>query len=419
LRLVDVRPAERAPAALAFAYFFFLLAGYYILRPIRDEMGVAGGKLEWLFTFTFGASLIFVPLFSAVVARFRRWRIVPITYGFFVANLIGFFLVFRLVGHTPTVARVFFVWISVYNLFITAVFWSYMADVFDPDQGKRLFGLIAAGGSAGAIAGPLLTRVLADAVGVANLILVSALFLALAAGCAALLGGWARERQGGDEDGPVGGGVLAGFRQALTTPYLGVICLLQLAYVTTSTFLYFAQQDIVRQALSDPAARTALFATRDLVVNAATVVTQLVVTGALLTRLGLGVGLALLPVASIVGFGGLAVAPVLAVVIGYDIVRRTVHFAVDRPARENLFTVIPRDEKYKAKSFIDTVVYRGGDAASGWLVAGLGRLGLGIAGSALCALPIALLWLWGTRSVARRHTDLAASHGGSHVPLAS
>jgi AAA family ATP:ADP antiporter len=407
--LVDVRPAERAPVVLSFLFFFSLLAGYSVIRPIRDEMGIAGGKLEWLFTFTFAASLLFVPFFSLVVARFRRWRIVPIAYGFFVVVLLAFYFLFELGIAPKRVAQVFFVWASVYNLFITSVFWSYMADVFEPEQGKRLFGLIAAGGSAGAILGPLITRELVTIIGVPNLILVSAALLGLAVACSAGLA--RRARDGAKDDKPIGGGVIDGFRQATATPYLGIISLTQLAYVTSSTFLYFPQQEIVRAAVSDPEVRTALFATRDLWVNGLAVTTQLFITGAVLSRLGLWLGLAMLPVVMAAGFVGLAVAPVLTVVIVFDIVRRATHFAFDRPARENLFTVVARDEKYKAKSFIDTVVYRGGDTASGWLWTGLSAAGLGIAGTSLVAVPLALLWLWGSRSLARRHAELARARG--------
>jgi ATP:ADP antiporter, AAA family len=413
-RLFDVRPSERAPVAISFVYFFTLLGGYTILRPIRDEMGVAGGKLEQLFSITFAASLLFVPLFSAVVARFRRFRIVPITYAFFVLNLVAFFVLFRLGVAPKRVAQVFFVWASVYNLFITSVFWSYMADVFAPEQGKRLFGVIAAGGSAGAILGPLLTSLFVELIGIAPLVLVSAGFLSVAAGCAILLGRHVCAE--GEEDRPVGGGILAGFRQAVASPYLGVLVVMQLLYTTTSTFLYFQQQEIVRGALSDPAARTALFATRDLVVNTTAVATQLLITGALLTRLGLGVGLAIVPVVTFLGFAGLAVWQALAMVIAFDIARRAMHFAVDRPARENLFTVVSRAEKYKAKSFIDTVVYRGGDAASGWLYTGLGAIGLGVAGTAACALPLALAWLASARYLAKQHRVLG---GGKDVHHAS
>jgi AAA family ATP:ADP antiporter len=398
-RAVALRPGEARALVWSFAYFFCLLAGYYLLRPLRDEMGVAGGvrNLQWLFTATFVTLLAAVPLYGAVVARLPRRRFIPVVYHFFAANIALFWLLLALEVETTIVARVFFVWISVFNLFAVSVFWSFMADLFSAEQGKRLFGFIAAGGSAGALAGPALAVGLSVPLGPANLLILAALLLEAAIFCArrlesAALGaaGPSVPRNGARG---LGGGWLDGIALTLRSPYLAGIALWVMLLSIAGTFLYFQQANIVAAASDDPAVRTRLFATIDLAVGVLTVAVQFLATGRLVARFGVGAAAALLPLVFAAGFAALAATPALAVVIAFQALQRTANFAISNPAREILFTVLAREEKYKAKNVIDLVVFRGGDALGGWLFAALRALGMELRSICLAAIPLAAAWL--------------------------
>lgn len=398
----------------AFAYFFCLLAGYYILRPLRDEMGVAGGvrNLQWLFTATFLVMLAAVPLYGALVARLPRRRFIPIVYHFFAANLAAFWLLLTLDIERQAVARVFFVWVSVFVLFAVSVFWSFMADLFSSGQGKRLYGFIAAGGSAGALAGPALTLGLAGPLGTTNLLVVAGLLLEAAVFCALRLEG---RNASSATPPPIGGGPFDGLRMVLRSPYIAGITLWVSLLSIAATFLYFEQARIVAEHSSDPAVRTRIFAGVDLAVGVLTIALQFLATGPLIARFGVGAALALLPLVFAAGFAVLAAAPLLAVVIAFTAVQRTANFAISNPAREVLFTVVARDEKYKAKNVIDIVAVRGADALGGWLVTGLRALGvpaalaaIGLAGACL-AISVAL-----GRAQARRASAIVAPHNPPH-----
>jgi AAA family ATP:ADP antiporter len=402
-RLVNVERHEIAALAWSFLYFFTLLCGYYILRPMRDAMGIAGGvdQLQWLFTGTFLAMLAAVPLFGWVASRFPRHRFVPYVYFFFIANLLAFYLLFRAGVTEVWLARAFFIWTSVYNLFVVSVFWSYLADLFTNAQARRLFGFIAAGGTAGALTGPALTAMLAVPLGTTNLLLVSAGFLSVSVLCVHRLAAWYRRQpQPGNRanvqlaERAMGGSVLAGIRLVFRSPYLLGLCLFMLLFTTLSTFLYFQQAQIVRDAFSSSAERTAVFAVIDLIVNSLTLLIQVFLTARLVKSLGVGGTLALVPVLLAAGFAALALAPAFVVLAAVQVLRRAGDYAVTRPAREMLYVVLGREEKYKAKNFIDTVVYRGGDAVSGWAYAGLRALGLGLSAIAWIAVPLALAWAW-------------------------
>ncbi len=408
--IVAVRDGELKALLWAFAYFFCLLCAYYILRPLREEMGIAGGvrNLPWLFTATFGAMLLAVPLFGALVARVPRRRFLPFVYRFFIINILIFYLLLQLGVDRVIVGRIFFVWVSVFNLFVVSVFWSFMADLFKSSQGKRLFGFIAAGGSLGAILGPGITAALSLPLGPVHLLLVSALLLEAAVLCIRRLLQTATADDRPPEP-PIGGGVLAGATEVLRQPYLIWICLYILFFTTTSTFLYFQQAELVAAAFEDPAERTRVFALIDLSVGILTVLVQLAVTGKILARFGLGVGLAFLPLLTCAGFLAFVVAPQLAALVAFQSIRRAANFALSKPAREVLFTVVGQEAKYKSKNFIDTVVYRGGDAVSGWAYAGLGAIGLGLQGIAAVALPIAGLWMILGFYLGRAHRQRAAA----------
>jgi AAA family ATP:ADP antiporter len=399
-RLVAVRPDEVRALLWSFAYFFCLLAGYYVLRPLRDEMGIAGGvrNLQWLFTATFIAMLVAVPLFGALVARLPRRRFIPLVYHFFVVNLLLFWLLAVLDVGKVHLARVFFVWISVFNLFAVSVFWSFMADLFKSEQGKRLFGFIAAGGSAGALLGPALTVVLAQPLGPVNLLLVAALLLEAAVLCARRLEYASPSptstprRPAAAEAAGLGGNWLAGFMLVLRSPYLGGIALWVFLLSLAGTFLYFQQANIVASASDDPAVRTRIFATIDLAVGVLTLIVQSIATGRVMSRFGVGPAAAFLPLVFAVGFAVLASNPVLAVVIAFQALQRTANFAISNPAREVLFTVVEREEKYKAKYVIDGVVFRGADAVSGWLFAVMRGAGMELSAIAYATVPVAAAW---------------------------
>ena len=413
-RLVDARPGELGPALWASGYFFCILASYFILRPIRDEAGVAGGirNLPWLFTGTLIVMLVINPPFAALVARFSRRRFVSIVNRFFLVNLVIFFALFKGLPDPQQVwvGRAFYIWTSVFNLFVVSVFWGFMADAFKSEQGKRLFGFIGVGGTLGGIVGAATTAGLVEAVGSAALLLVSAGLLEVAVQCVGRLSALFPATPGAtDRSGetPIGGDLLAGIRHVAGSPYLLGICGYMLLYTIGSTFLYFQQAHIVEGAYQDRAARTALFARIDLAVNVLTVFVQALLTGRLMRRLGLAAMLAVVPAISVAGFVGVALVPSVAMLVGFLVLRRAGNFAVARPSREVLYTVVSREDKYKAKSFIDTFVYRLGDQIGAWADPLLASLGFGMVGVALVAAPLAGLWLLVGLWLGRRQTSMA------------
>jgi AAA family ATP:ADP antiporter len=420
-RSVNVRPEEVRALLWAFVYFFCLLSAYYILRPLRDEMGVAAGvaKLQWLFTVTFLVMLAAVPAFGALVARFPRRRFVPWVYRFFILNILVFWALLQFDAGRILVARAFFVWVSVFNLFVVTVFWGFMADLFRYEQGRRLFGFIAAGGTAGALVGPSLTAALAVPLGYVNLLIVSALLLEGATQCVRRLlktpqaSGQESAGAHSEANGAIGGGMLAGLTEIARSPYLLMICAHVLLLSLTNTFLYFQQAAIVAAGFDDPAERTRVFALIDLSVGLLTLAVQVSVTGRLLQKYGVGPALALLALVTMAGFAALAVAPVLAVVIAFQSLKRATEFAVSNPARETLFTVVTREQKYKSKSVIDTAVFRGGDAASGWAYTGLRGMGLDLAGVDWVAVPVAAGWAALLLQLGRMQQRLAQAGSGT------
>jgi ATP:ADP antiporter, AAA family len=396
-RAVPATPAERAAALWSFAYFFTLLAGYYVLRPLRDQMGIAGGvrTLPWLFTATFVALIVAQPLYGALVAKLPRARFIAVVYHFFAANLVVFWLLLTLDVEKVIVARVFFVWVSVFNLFVVAVFWSFMADLFTAEQGKRLFGFIGAGGTAGALLGPVITIALSVPLGPTNLLIAAILFLELAVYCTHRL-----ERSVGGaqlaaqrETRRIGGGAFAALPELVRSPYLlGVGAWVSLLSFG-ATMLYFMQAHVISASVHGAGEQTRIFATIDLAVGLLTLATQVFATGRLLKRFGTGVTAGALPAVYVLGFAALAIAPTLAVVVVVQVAQRWMNFAIANPARQVFFTVVARAEKYKAKNLIDVVVYRGSDALYGWVFDSLQAIGLKLGAIALCALPVVAAWL--------------------------
>jgi AAA family ATP:ADP antiporter len=395
-RLVQVQRHEIAALAWSFAYFFFLLSSYYVLRPVRDEMGVQSGvaTLPYLFIAIFLTMLAVVPVFGALSARVPRRRLIPAIYLFFIANLLFFWGAFQITEARPWTARVFFVWVSVFNLFVVSVFWSFMVDVFSEEQGKRLFGFIAAGGTLGAIAGPALTVGLARTLGPINMLLVSALLLGVAIFCVQQLRHGIRTTAtaANTDDQALGGSIWAGIIDVVRSPYLLGICFYLFCYTMTSTLLYVEIMRLVPGEYPDSAQRTQLFAGIDFIVNVLTLVIQLLLTAKVFERLGVTVTLALLPAFSIIGFLALGFVPMLTVLIVFGVIRRAGEFALSKPAREVLFTVLPREAKYKGKNVIDTLVYRSGDALSSTLSTALHGLGYSLSLLCFLAAPLAAAW---------------------------
>ena len=414
-RLIDVRPGELAILGWSWLYIFSVLSAYYILRPIRDEMGVAGGveNLQWLFTGTLLGMILLNPPFAALVARLPRARFISIAYRFFIANLLLFVLFLHLANAEQNIwiGRIFFIWTSVFNLFVVSVFWALMVDVFNSEQSKRLFGFISGGATLGAIVGSSITASLATQVPATYLLLGSAALLEVAVFSVRRLSRLShalhRHPSARTEETPIGGGIISGLIHAFKSPFLVNVSIYILLYAITSTFLYFQQAEIARHAFSTRGARTAFFAQIDLLVNILTLGAQLFVTAKVLRAFGVGVTLAALPVLSVLGFGTLAVVPTLATLVVYQVLRRAGNFAFARPSREVLFTVVPREDKYKAKSFIDTVVYRTGDQVGAWSYAGLNFIGLGMIGIAITAIPVSILWLINGLWLGRKQETMA------------
>ena len=423
-RLVDARPAELRALGWAWLYIFSVLFSYYILRPIRDEMGVAGGveNLPWLFTGTLLGMIAVNPPFAALVSRLPRSKFIAVSYRFFLVNI----LVFAALLHVSTaeqniwIGRVFFIWASVFNLFVVSVFWALIVDVFNAEQGKRLFGFIAAGATLGGLVGSSLTAALATRVPATYLLLGSALLLEAAVFCVRRLPRLSDALQhrpaAGGEPSPIGGSMLSGLRHALSSPYLIQVGIYILLFAVTSTFLYFQQAEIARQSFADRGARTGFFARVDMWVNILTLGAQLFLTARLLRWAGVAITLAALPLLSIIGFATLAVLPTIAILVAYQAIRRAGNFAFARPTREVLFTVVAREDKYKAKSFIDTVIYRLGDQAGAWSYAGLGLLGLAMPGIALVAVPLSFAWLVNAVWLGRRQKILELGQAAAPLP---
>lgn len=410
-RAVPATPQELAAALWSFGYFFALLAGYYVLRPLRDQMGIAGGTraLPWLFTATFVTLLVAQPLYGMLVARLPRARFIPIVYHFFVINLAVFWVLLALDVEPVFVARVFFVWVSVFNLFAVAVFWSFMADLFTSEQGKRLFGFIGAGGTAGALLGPIITIALSVPLGPHNLLIAAIVFLEIAVFCAHRLERRAGMKSGQRHDASrVGGSALAGLWGVLRSPYLiGVAAWVSLLSFG-ATMLYFAQANVVSATVQGAGAQTRVFASIDLAVGLLTLATQVFATGRFLQRFGTGVAAGALPAVYVIGFLALAMTPTLAVIVVFQVAQRWMNFAIANPARQVFFTVVGREEKYKAKNLIDVVVYRGSDALYGWVYDVLHAVGLKVAAIALCAVPVVLAWLILSATLGRTQERRAA-----------
>lgn len=403
-KLFNINRDEIIPVILAVLFFFCVLTALMVLRPAREALGIQGGieTVRWLFIGTAVITLLVNPVFGLLVSRLRRLTFITTTYAFFGFSLVAFYLVMTQAPNVigVTTGQVFYVWFSVFNLFITMVFWAVMADRFTLDQGKRFFGVIAVGGTCGAIFGPWLTSVLAEPLGTPALLLVSTGFLALAlVACWAIthiqpdrIGRTHDTRPAIDERELIGGRAWEGFRAVFRSRYLLGIATYVIILAIVVTFIYFTRLQMVAELGESTDQRTTLFARIDLITQMATLVMQALVAGHLMKRLGVHITLALLPLTTVLGFIGLAMVGSLAALITLEASFRAVQRAIMRPARETLYTVASREDKYKAKAFIDTFVYRGGDVVGAQVEGLLGRLGMGLAAVASVAVPLALMW---------------------------
>lgn len=417
----NLRRSEIAPVAIAGAFFFCILTALMMLRPARDALGMERGldSVRWLFIGTAVVTLLVNPLFGWLVSRLRRLSFISATYGFFILSLLGFWalLVFAADAVGARSGQLFYVWFSVFNLFVTMVFWALLADRFTSDQGKRFFALIAVGGTLGAIFGPWLAARLAEPLGTASLLPLACGFLALAIVLAWLLVRVQPDRHAEaraaattpastTEHDRIGGSAWAGVRAVFASPYLLGIAGYVVIMTVVATFIYFTRLQMVAAATTDLDARTGLLGSIDMWTQVAVLVLQVTLTGHIIRRLGLGVALALLPIAMAVGFLGLAIYGSFVVLILLEATNRAVQRGLTRPARETLFTVVGREDKYKAKAFIDTFVYRVGDVVGAQTEGLLGRLGLALGGLVSVVVPLALVWaalgLWLGRAQQRR-----------------
>ncbi|MCI2243374.1 MFS transporter [Xanthomonas sp. PPL568] len=399
---------DSPPLAWAFLYFFSLLSGYYVLRPVREAMGASADvaavfppamiaffaahgmplkefALQVLFTCTFLIMLLLQPVYGALVSRYPRRVFLPVVYGFFIATLLLFYVLFD--SGVPGRGMAFFLWISVFNLFAVAVFWSFMADVFSNAEARACYGYIGAAGTLGAFLGPVIASSLVERIGIANLMLVSAGFLVVSVICLLRLRLWAvaRERERGVVGGeaPMGGDVLAGLKLIAREPLLRWLALMSVFGVGVGTLLYNEQAAIVRRLYTDAAASTAFYASIDLAVNALTLVLQLLVTRALLSRFGIGPALLIPGCAILLGYSVLAVSPLPMLVAVVQVMTRAGEFSLAKPARETLYTRVGREWRYKAGAAIDTVIYRGSDLSFAWLyklLSGFGSQAVFVAG---------------------------------------
>jgi len=398
--LTKVEPNEQQATILSFLWVFFVMSAWYILRPVRDALSSdwTDEQLSWLWTSTFLFSAIAVSIYGAVISRVRFNRIVPGVYVFFALSFIGFYIAGATLSGNDIVNRIYYVWTSVFGLFHLSVFWTFMSGLYNKEQAKRLFGVIAVGSSMGAIAGPAFVSVFADNIGSLNMLIVSAVLLLVPVPIMSRLDSL-RSSALGNEDGAadllrgnrLGVNPFSGFTRFVSSPYLLWIGLFILLYVTMSTFLYFE----IRKPLGDleQIRRAQIWANIDLAVNLLAAATALLATGRLATRLGMPKTLALVPAIMVVAWTVVVVNPAALTVFVVQVIRRAGNYAITRPGREMLFTLVDNETRFKAKPVIDTVVYRGGDVATAWFYTSIVSVfGLGLAGVAVVGAVIAAAW---------------------------
>jgi ATP:ADP antiporter, AAA family len=416
--IVAVEPSELKAVVLSMLYFFFLFGSYSVVKPVRDVMGTVYGmeRIQELFSATFVASFLFAPLYAGVASRVRLSAFLPWVYGFIAITILVFYALFTGGRYQERwLAAAFYVWVSTFNMLIISVFWSFMADIFSRTQAKRLFGFIAAGGTIGGIVGPALATFLAHRIGNYNLMLISALGFIVTALLVWLLAKEKRKLQlaGGQGQATtlnhgLGGNMLDGFRLLLRSPYMLLIAAFLLLMTWISTIVYIQLGDLITHAFVSREARTQAYASIELWVNSLAVVVQLFGTGRIIERCGVRFGLLLNPVIMVFAFLAIAFSPVLLILASLQVVRRVAEYAVAKPTREMLFTVIDQQSRYKAKNVIDTVIYRFGDLSAAWLSALIHPYG--VSGLAVFGVLVSIVWfpvgyVLGTRYETQRNVE--------------
>lgn len=396
----QIQPNEMRATLLSFVFVLVLMTAYSILRPVRDSLaadwGAVGLSVTW--TANFVLSVIAVSLYGAALSAIRFRAVVPGVYGFFALTFLTLYAVTGAADQPVLFNKIFYVWVSVFSLFHLSVFWSFMADLFSKPQAARLFGFIAAGTSAGAIIGPALTALLVDVIGTRTFMLLSASMLLVPIPIILVLEKWrVTDLQTGDVHADVsrqiaiGRNPFAGFSIFFSSRYLLMIGAFILLYVTISTFIYFELQDLTREYGIDT--RTKIWSYIDLATNTLTFIIAIFVTNRIVTKLGMTTALALMPGLVMIGVLALVAAPTLVVLALFQIFRRVGNYAVTRPSREMLFTLVNRESRFKAKPVIDIVIYRGGDMLTAWMFTLLSEgLGLGLRGIAVAICLVALAW---------------------------
>ena len=416
--IAEVEPREVNAVLISFVYFFFLMASYFILRPLRDTMGTVYGvkHLQELFTGTFVLSFLVAPVYAGLASRIKLATFLPWVYGFIALTMLAFFVLFQRQADNRWIAAAFYVWCSTFNLLTISVFWSMMADIFSSTQAKRLFGFIAAGGTVGTISAPAFVTFFVQTVGTNTLLLISAGGFAITALLVRLLEAEKRklvavdaEAQKTSLDKRLGGSPFDGFTLLFRSRYLLMIALFLLLMTWISTVIYFQLQDIITRDFASRAARTQAFATIDLATNSIAVLIQLFGTGRFIKRFGVTTGLMLNPVIMVMAFLAVAFSPVLLVLGSIQVIRRFSEYAIAKPSRDMLYTVVDQQAKYKAKNVIETVVYRFGDLTSAWLSAAVlpfGIAGLAILGMVISAAWFPIAWILGRRYESVRDDQL-------------
>jgi AAA family ATP:ADP antiporter len=408
-RLVRVEHGEWPKLAIAFSYFFFLLGGYFMLRPLRGTVAANNSDiLHWLYTATFIAMLAIVPVFGFLVSRFRRGQFVPGIYLFFIVNLLLFAAGFEDEATPQWIQRGFYVWLSVFNLFVVSIFWSFMADIFRPGQATRLFGFIMAGGSIGAILAPSVTKLVVPFHGARGVMLVAAVALFVATLLAVLLAQYTRKRQNDRPSEVIGGRILEGAVQVFRSEYLLYACLLMLLHNLTSTFLFNGLAVLVNEHIAGFGERTTFFSHVDQVVQVLAFLFQFFITSRLVSKLGMAGTLTLVPMVLAGGFVVLGSSMGLVLFAAVQVAQRSMNYGVIGPAKEMLFTVVDRETKYKSKNFIDTVVYRGSDVAASWIFKGLMSAGFSLAKVAWIYVPVLGLWGFGAWRLGKIYAGMRA-----------
>ena len=423
--IFGVQRHEFVAVAWSFAYFFCVLASYYIIRPVREEMAVGSGPntIPYLFIGTFVAMIFATSLFGWVASRYPRRTFLPWVYLFFISNMLIFWAIFsQLRGGGDDyvwLGRVFFVWVSVFNLFVVSVFWSFMADIYTREQGRRLFGLITSGGSIGALLGGVVTSTLVTKIGFQNLLLISSGVLLVAVFCIRQLKDWVyREHEEElertvDSSKPLGGNPFAGITHLFSSNYFLGIALLSVIASLLGTALYMFRAELIETAILSPDVRTQFFSNINIAQNTLALIAQMFLVKQVVARFGIGRSLALFPIASIIGFAALALEPTLMAVAVLDVVRRGLGFGFSKPSTDMLYSVVTPEEKYKTKNAIDTAVYRGGDVVGTWTIKFLSILGMSMAAISLIMLPFAIVSavvaLWLGRDYKRRASALKGS----------